>query len=173
MLSTRVRVPAVAVAAAVLLSPAPAALAAAGSGPSPKGPSIAVGVSGCAIPSERDLAVTATVHAVGVERGVSATVMLAAFEAGWVESRMNNLQCGDSDSVGVFQQRPSQGWGTVAELTDVAYAAGAFFDEAERVEGDLAGSTPGQLAQAVQRSAYPDRYDEAEAVALELLAEVD
>lgn len=170
MLRTRLLVPVV---AAALLVPAPAALAVDRSGPSAGGPSVAAGASGCAVPQGRALDVTRTVHQVGVARGVSEKVMLAGFEAGWVESRMNSLDCGDSDSVGVFQQRPSQGWGTVAELTDVAYAAGAFFDEAERVEGDLAGSTPGQLAQAVQRSAYPDRYDEAEAVALELLAEVD
>jgi len=169
VLRTRLLVPVV---TAGLLLPAPAALATDRSGPSMGGPQVAVGASGCAIPPGRDLAVTRTVHDVGVARGVSEKVMLAAFEAGWVESRMNNLQCGDSDSVGVFQQRPSQGWGTVAQLTDPTHAADSFLAEAQRLEGDLAGSTPGQLAQAVQRSAYPGRYDEAEGVARELLAEV-
>src|SRR3954462_15436326 len=73
----------------------------------------------CAVPSNRDLKVTRTVYQVGVGLGVSPKVMLAGFEAGWVESHMNNLSCGDADSLGVFQQRSSQGWGTAAEILDV------------------------------------------------------
>nr|WP_298991264.1 hypothetical protein [uncultured Pseudokineococcus sp.] len=126
----------------------------------------------CAVPATRDLAVTRAVHRVGTEMRVSAKVMLAGFEAGWVESHMHNLACGDRDSLGVFQQRPSQGWGTPEQILDVTYAARAFFREAQRVEPRYAGSTAGQLAQGVQRSAYPSRYDQAQGTAERLLAEV-
>ncbi|WP_149184090.1 hypothetical protein [Streptomyces sp. TRM49041] len=119
----------------------------------------------CAVPSDRDIAVTRKVYEVGQRMGVSDKVMLAGFEAGWVESHMNNLACGDRDSLGVFQQRPSQGWGTPDQILDVGYAAGRFFEVALRMEPGMEGSTAGQLAQAVQRSAYPERYDQAEGVA--------
>ncbi|MFJ6792864.1 LGFP repeat-containing protein [Streptomyces sp. NPDC091268] len=119
----------------------------------------------CAIPAERDIAVTRKVYEVGQRRGVSAKVMLAGFETGWVESRMNNLDCGDRDSLGVFQQRPSQGWGSPEQILDVDYSANKFFEVAQQMEPGMEGSTPGQLAQAVQRSAYPDRYDQVEGIA--------
>ncbi|MFD3539115.1 LGFP repeat-containing protein [Streptomyces sp. NPDC058662] len=119
----------------------------------------------CYVPAERDIAVTRKVYEVGQRRGVSDKVMLAGFETGWVESRMNNLDCGDRDSLGVFQQRPSQGWGTPEQIRDVDYAANKFFDVALEMEPGMEGSTAGQLAQAVQRSAYPDRYDQAEGIA--------
>ncbi|MEU5089178.1 hypothetical protein [Streptomyces sp. NPDC021356] len=119
----------------------------------------------CDVPADRDIAVTRKVYEVGQRMNVSDKVMLAGFETGWVESRMNNLACGDRDSLGVFQQRPSQGWGTPEQILDVDYAAGKFFEVAQQMEPGMEGSTAGQLAQAVQRSAYPDRYDQAEDVA--------
>ncbi|MEW2632709.1 hypothetical protein AB0903_13890 [Streptomyces sp. NPDC048389] len=119
----------------------------------------------CGVPAERDIAVTRKVYEVGQRRGVSDKVMLAGFETGWVESHMNNLNCGDRDSLGVFQQRPSQGWGSPEQVTDVDYAANKFFEVAQRMEPRMEGSTAGQLAQAVQRSAYPERYDQAEGIA--------
>jgi hypothetical protein len=124
------------------------------------------------IPTDRSLQVTRTVHDVGRSLGVSAKVMLAGFEAGWVESHMNNLRCGDRDSLGVFQQRPSQGWGEPAQILDVSYAATRFFSAAKARERSCAGCTAGQLAQVVQRSAFPLRYDQSEGVARELLQEV-
>jgi len=74
---------------------------------------------------------------------------------GIVESHLQNLAGGDRDSVGVFQQRPSQGWGTVAECMNVARAAGMFFS---RFPGGWASMEPGGVAQGVQRSAYPLKY---------------
>jgi hypothetical protein len=100
------------------------------------------------------------VHAVGLSSKVSDKVMLAGFEAGWVESHMNNLSCGDADSLGVFQQRPSMGWGTPAEIMDVAHAARRFFEYAVKV--DRPDLSAGLLADAVQRSCCPERYDQAE-----------
>ncbi|WP_221361720.1 hypothetical protein [Streptomyces beigongshangae] len=114
---------------------------------------------------------TKAVCLVGRELGVSDKVMLAGFEAGWVESHMNNLDCGDRDSLGVFQQRPSQGWGTPEQIRHVPYAARQFFVRAVRVEQRSPQLTAGQTAQAVQRSAFPDRYDQAEAKARALLEE--
>ncbi|MYZ12339.1 hypothetical protein GT038_02885, partial [Streptomyces sp. SID337] len=125
----------------------------------------------CRVPPDRDLDVTKTVYTVGRDLGVSDKVMLAGFEAGWVESHMNNLDCGDRDSLGVFQQRPSQGWGTPQQIMHVPYAAEQFFTRAIRVEQQHPNLTAGQTAQRVQRSAFPDRYDQAEGKARALLDE--
>ncbi|MFE6287645.1 hypothetical protein [Streptomyces sp. NPDC057877] len=125
----------------------------------------------CHVPPDRDLEVTKAVYGVGRRLGVSDKVMLAGFEAGWVESHMNNLRCGDRDSLGVFQQRPSQGWGTPEQILHVPYAAEQFFTRAVRVEQQHPHLTAGQTAQKVQRSAFPDRYDQAESKARALLAE--
>ena len=84
-------------------------------------------------PTTYDPYVVQTVYRVGRNLGVSEKVMLAGFEAGWVESRMNNLDCGDRDSLGVFQQRPSQGWGTPEQIMNVRYAATRFFTPAMTV----------------------------------------
>ncbi|MFI7075646.1 hypothetical protein ACIBM6_35795, partial [Micromonospora sediminicola] len=112
------------------------------------------------------------VYDVGTSRGVSDKVLLAAFEAGWVESHMNNLDCGDRDSLGVFQQRPSSGWCDPASLCmDVTHASNRFYAKAEDLEPGCGSCTAGQLAQRVQLSAFPDRYDEAEPKARELIAE--
>jgi hypothetical protein len=125
------------------------------------------------IPSDRDLDVTRVVHDVGAGLGASDKVMLAGFEAGWVESHMNNLPCGDADPLGVFQQRPSQGWGTPDQIMDVNYAATQFFTQAIHNEPLYPDYTAGLLAQSVQRSCCPERYDEAESKALDMLAEVE
>jgi hypothetical protein len=68
----------------------------------------------------------------------------------------------DHDSVGLFQQRPSQGWGSVAQLMDAQYSTGLFLDALARVPGWESMSVAG-AAQAVQRSAYPDAYAQHEA----------
>ena len=115
------------------------------------------------IPPSHDPNVIRIVHKVGTDRNVSPKVMLAAFEAGWVESRMNNLPCGDKDSLGVFQQRPSFGWGTPAQIMDVSYASTQFFIRAQANEPLYPHYTAGLLAQSVQRSCCPERYDQAEA----------
>ncbi|MGW3953259.1 hypothetical protein ACWEKM_20615 [Streptomyces sp. NPDC004752] len=126
----------------------------------------------CTVPADRDLGITQTVYQIAVSRGVTDKVLLAAFEAGWVESHMNNLNCGDRDSLGVFQQRPSQGWGTPEECMDPVHATNAFLDQAIPNDAGHPDFTAGQLAQSVQRSAFPDRYDESEAKALAMIAEV-
>jgi hypothetical protein len=123
----------------------------------------------CAVPPDFDPAVINTVHDVATQRGVNDKVMLAAFETGWVESHMNNLNCGDRDSLGVFQQRPSAGWGTPEQIMDVTYATNAFLDQAIPNDQEDPSMTAGQLAQSVQRSAFPDRYDQSEGKAREMI----
>ncbi|EJD36525.1 hypothetical protein AURDEDRAFT_174393 [Auricularia subglabra TFB-10046 SS5] len=111
------------------------------------------------------------VYAVARKRKVNAKVMLATFETAAIESNFNNLNCGDQDSVGVFQQRPSQGWGTVKQLMNVAYATNKFLDRAIPNDRANRGYTPGQLAQSVQISEFPDRYDTRKAQAQKLIAQ--
>ncbi|OEU86262.1 hypothetical protein DB35_15170 [Streptomyces abyssalis] len=123
----------------------------------------------CAVPPDFDAAIINTVHDVATQRGVNDKVMLAAFEAGWVESHMNNLNCGDRDSLGVFQQRPSAGWGTPEQIMDPVYATNAFLDQAIPNDQEDPSMTAGQLAQSVQRSAFPERYDQSEAKAREMI----
>jgi hypothetical protein len=123
----------------------------------------------CAVPPNFDAAIINTVHDVATQRGVNDKVMLAAFEAGWVESHMNNLNCGDRDSLGVFQQRPSAGWGTPEQILDPVYATNAFLDQAIPNDKEDPSMTAGQLAQSVQRSAFPDRYDQSEGKAREMI----
>jgi hypothetical protein len=128
-------------------------------------------VAACgSIPSTADDNVIKTVYRVGTNLGVSARVMLAGFEAGWVESHMNNLPCGDQDSLGVFQQRPSQGWGTPEQIMNVAFASNSFFTRAITVAAQNPSWSAGRVAQGVQRSAFPDRYDAAQAIAEGLIA---
>jgi len=79
----------------------------------------------------------------------------ALVEAGIVESGLRNLNYGDRDSKGFLQQRPSQGW---ENPTHVPTATKSFLDRAKRANTE--GGSAGQLAQRVQRSAFPARYDE-------------
>jgi hypothetical protein len=75
------------------------------------------------------------------------------------ESKLLNLASGDRDSAGLFQQRPSQGWGTREQITDPVYASGRFFDTLMQVEGWQSLAIT-EAAQAVQRSAFPDAYQQ-------------
>ncbi|NEB15860.1 FG-GAP repeat domain-containing protein [Streptomyces coelicoflavus] len=127
----------------------------------------------CYVPPTHDPSVLVNVLRVARAHNANPKVTLAAFEAGWVESHMNNLPCGDKDSIGVFQQRPSYGWGTVEQIMDPWYAATQFVTRAIVKDRANPGATAGQLAQLVQGSAFPSRYDEAEAKARALLAEAE
>ncbi|WP_448257579.1 LysM peptidoglycan-binding domain-containing protein [Microbacterium aurum] len=105
---------------------------------------------------------------VGRSLGVSDRGIAIALATAMVESWLRNLDWGDRDSLGLFQQRPSTGWGTEAEVRDPARAAAAFFGgpadpNGTRTRGllDIAGWEAmefGAAAQAVQISAYPERY---------------
>ncbi|BDH10467.1 C40 family peptidase [Streptomyces hygroscopicus] len=71
------------------------------------------------------------------------------------ESTLNNLSGGDADSVGLFQQRPSQGWGTISQLTDPVYSSGNFYDRLVKVP-DWQTKSLTNAAAGVQRPA--ERY---------------
>jgi hypothetical protein len=103
-----------------------------------------------------------------VARGLHASgkVLLAAYEAAIVESGVHSLPYGDSSSVGLFQQLDS--WGTRAQRLDPVWASRQFVSRA--IRADRAGLSAGQLAQAVQISAYPSRYDERRLQAMSLIA---
>lgn len=92
-----------------------------------------------------------------LRRGLPARALTIAIATGLQESKLSNISHGDRDSVGIFQQRPSQGWGTVEQIMDPVYATNAFYDALVRVDGyqDLPIT---EAAQAVQRSAFPEAY---------------
>jgi murein DD-endopeptidase MepM/ murein hydrolase activator NlpD len=94
---------------------------------------------------------------VGVEMGVPARGWVIAVATAMQESGLRNLPGGDRDSIGLFQQRPSQGWGMPAQLADPAYQARRFFDKLLTVDGWLEMSLT-EAAQLVQVSAYPQAY---------------
>lgn len=104
--------------------------------------------------------------AVGQQHGVPARGLLVALMTAAQESGLRNLDYGDRDSLGLFQQRPSQGWGTPEQIRDPAYAAAAFYGgpgSPTRNPGlldipDWPSMTLTAAAQAVQRSAFPDAY---------------
>ncbi|MEU8336103.1 FG-GAP repeat domain-containing protein [Micromonospora tulbaghiae] len=121
------------------------------------------------VPATHDPAVTVIVYRVARSYNVNDKVMLSTFEAGWVESHMNNLPCGDKSSLGVFQQRWDYGWGTPEQIMDPVYATTQYVTRAITCDRNNPGFTPGQVAQCVQRSGFPDRYDQAAATARTLL----
>ena len=123
-----------------------------------------------------------TILARSERQGVGEQEQLAALETGLTEANLRNPNYGDRDSIGFRQERV--GHGTVqsdalarghsvnAERLNVDAAATRLFSEMQSV-GNRDLLTPGQLAQTVQRSAYPDRYDQRQGEASSLLAEWD
>ena len=98
-----------------------------------------------------------TINAVGMARALPARARVIALATAYQESQLRNLPNGDRDSVGLFQQRPSQGWGTVKQISDPVYAAGKFYDALVKVD-DWQQMSLTAAAQAVQYSAFPDAY---------------
>ena len=105
----------------------------------------------------------------GQQMGMSARDIQVGLMTAMQESTLRNLRYGDRDSQGLFQQRPSQGWGTVAQVTDPAYASRKFFEGLKGIKGRETMSLT-QAAQRVQRSAYPDAYAKWESDASGLLS---
>jgi hypothetical protein len=99
----------------------------------------------------------ARISAVGTKLGLPPHAATIALATALQESKLRNLEGGDRDSVGLFQQRPSQGWGTVAQLRDPVYAATAFYEKLEKLPGwETLPIT--EAAQEIQRSGVPDAY---------------
>jgi hypothetical protein len=99
----------------------------------------------------------ATIAGVGRELGVPDRAVTIALATAIQESGLANLSGGDRDSVGLFQQRPSQGWGTEAQLTDTVTATTKFYDALLAVPG-WADMDVTAAAQRVQRSGFPEAY---------------
>ncbi|MFG2119470.1 heavy metal transporter [Streptomyces sp. NPDC048710] len=99
----------------------------------------------------------ATIAAVGTGRGMPERAVTIALATAIQESGLRNIQHGDRDSLGLFQQRPSQGWGTEQQVMDPAYAAGIFYAHLARVP-DYTDLPLTVAAQRVQRSGYPEAY---------------
>ncbi len=108
-------------------------------------------------PFDYDRKVARTLLRVAEDMGANRDQTLALLAAGLVESNMRNVDYGDRDSRGVLQQRPSQGWGTREQVMNPEYAARQFLKRAMDIDDY---SNIGDLAQQVQRSAFPGRYQE-------------
>jgi hypothetical protein len=106
----------------------------------------------------------ATIASVGARIGLGDHAVTIAVATAFQESKLHNLRHGDRDSVGLFQQRPSQGWGTPAQLLDPHYSAAAFYRHLALVPGWQTMAVQ-DAAQAVQRSAAGYAYAQWESVA--------
>jgi LysM repeat protein len=143
----------------------------------PSGGSVSPASSSGSTMDDEMRANAAVIVQVGRSLGVSDYGIAIALATAMQESSLRNLSWGDRDSVGLFQQRPSTGWGTVEELTDPARAAQLFFEGRSGVRGllDISGWESMSLTEAAQRvqiSAYPDAYAKWESSAWEWLAEL-
>lgn len=96
------------------------------------------------------------------ERDLSPRAVTIAIATAYQESKLRNIDYGDRDSVGLFQQRPSQGWGTVEQIMDPRYSIGKFYDALVKVDGYESMEIT-DAAQAVQRSGFPEAYADHEA----------
>jgi len=106
------------------------------------------------------------------DRGAGPRVRLSAFEAAIVESGVHNLSYGDRDSLGVFQQRPwAKTWGTAEEIMNPVHAADIYVRVAIDRQNwpKVRNGSAGQLAQAVQGSGFPLRYDQVQMQAQALM----
>lgn len=105
-----------------------------------------------------------TIIEVGRNLGVPEYGIVIALATAMQESSLRNLSWGDRDSVGLFQQRPTSGWGTAADLQIPRHAATLFYVGRSGYTRGLLnirgweGMTLTRAAQAVQISAYPDAY---------------
>lgn len=134
--------------------------------------------------NDTQLSHAAAIIQAGNAAGVGQAGQLVALMTALQESTLRNLansdvgesmglphdgEGSDHDSVGLFQQRPSMGWGTVKELMDPSTSAGRFYERLKTVEG-WESMSPGQAAQKVQVSAFPDAYGRWEPAAKSLLS---
>lgn len=101
----------------------------------------------------------AVIAAVATRRGLPARAVTIALATAYQESKIINLEYGDRDSVGIFQQRPSQGWGARDELMDPYYATNAFYDALVKIDG-YQGMRITEAAQKVQISGFPEAYQQ-------------
>ena len=109
-------------------------------------------------------AIAATIAGVAARHGLPRQAVTIAYAAALQESKLHNLGYGDRDSVGIFQQRPSEGWGTTTQLEDPVYATTKFFAALTQVRGYVSMPVY-QAAQDVQHSADGSAYAQWEEMA--------
>jgi cell wall-associated NlpC family hydrolase len=116
-------------------------------------------------------AIVEQIIAIGKQRRLPPRAWQIAIQAGMTESRLHNLHYGDRDSLGIFQMRPSQGWGSVAQVTDPVYEINKFYDKLLLLP-DWETQRPGDSAQNIERSAFPARYHQWEPLAVNVIGAV-
>lgn len=99
----------------------------------------------------------ALISATAVDRQLPPRAASIALATAYQESQLQNIDYGDRDSLGLFQQRPSQGWGTAEQILDPVYSTNAFFDVLESIPGYQSADI-NDVAQRVQRSGHPEAY---------------
>lgn len=105
----------------------------------------------------------------GKQRELPPRAWQVAIQAGKTESNLANLTRGDRDSLGIFQMRPSMGWGSVQQVTDVDYQINKFYDVLLEIPS-WEELRPGVVAQKVEKSAFPLRYHKWEPMAAHLVS---
>ncbi|MER5443418.1 NlpC/P60 family protein [Streptomyces sp. NPDC002790] len=125
-----------------------------------------VHIQGLDLPAEQ-IPNAQTIVASGISLDVPKKGQIIAIATAMQESRLRNLNSGDRDSLGLFQQRPSQGWGTAQQIRDPVYASERFYKALLEVDGWQQMKVT-QAAQAVQKSGYPDAYAQWEDLATAL-----
>ncbi|MFE0024119.1 C40 family peptidase [Amycolatopsis sp. NPDC059021] len=119
----------------------------------------------------QEMSNAAIIVAVGQRMNVPEQGWVIAVTTAITESRLQNLNYGDRDSVGLFQQRPSQGWGTVAQIMDPSYSSEQFYRHLTSLPNWQRMSVT-EAAQTVQRSGFPDRYAQFEQAARQVIGAV-
>jgi hypothetical protein len=110
----------------------------------------------------------------GLKVGATPMELLSGVMTGGVEANYGNPDFGDRDSLGFFQQRPSQGWGTPEQVRDVRHASRRYFTTAKQMRQKKRYTRAGDLAADVQRPAeqYRGRYEERRGEALAIIAQL-
>ena len=135
------------------------------------------GSAGCTVTADGDsmdltpeqASNAATIAAVATSRGLPERALTIALATSLQESRLSNINHGDRDSLGLFQQRPSMGWGTEKQILDPVYSSNEFFDSLVKIKG-YSRLPLTVAAQRVQKSGYPQAYAKHEADATLLSA---
>jgi LysM repeat protein len=123
------------------------------------------------MPQGPDIGVRNQIYEVALSMNVNSKVMLAMMEAAITESWVNNLTCGDRQSLGVFQQQPQYGWGSPEQILNVPHATRAFLTVCIQEDISNPDVTAGELAQLVQDAIAGNRYDPNKDLAEQYIAE--
>lgn len=113
--------------------------------------------TGYGIYTADQIANATTIYQVSQQLRLPQYAAVIAVATAMQESSLHNIDYGDRDSLGLFQQRPSQGWGTPAEIMDPTYSSTKFYEALVKVPNWQTIPLT-EAAQAVQESAYPDAY---------------